>query len=120
MTLPPIFATLRQNASVLSTVGNRIYRHGSAPQNVTKPYITWFVVMGMPELQISGTPCSDMDMVQIDCWSEDDSEVELLAYSVRTALDDAKITNRIVINGRENETRLFRIGIEADIIRSRS
>jgi hypothetical protein len=120
MTLPPVFTTLRQNATVLSTVGNRIYRHGDAPQNVTKPYITWFVVMGMPELQISGSPCSDKDTVQIDCWSENDSEVELLAYAVRSALDDAKITNRIVVNGRENETRLYRFGIEADIIRSRS
>ena len=117
--LPPVFTTLRNDATVLSTVGNRIYRHGDAPQNVTKPYVTWFVVMGMPELQISGAPCSDMDTIQMDCWSEQDSEVESLAYAVRKALDDAKIANRIVINGREDETRLYRIGIEADFIRSR-
>jgi hypothetical protein len=116
--LAPVYSTLRQSATVLSTVGNRIYRHGSAPQNVVKPYITWFVVMGMPEVQLSGPPPNDMDSVQIDCWSESDSEVETLAYAVRKALDDAKIVNRIIQNNREDETRLYRIGIEADFIHS--
>jgi hypothetical protein len=116
--LAPVYTTLRQNATVLATVGNRIYRHGSAPQNVVKPYITWFVVMGMPEVQLSGAPCIDVDTIQIDCWSEQDSEVENLAYAVRKAFDDAKIVNRITQNDREDETRLYRIGIEADFIHS--
>jgi phage anti-repressor protein len=114
--LAPVYTTLRQNATVLSTVGTRIYRHGSAPQDVTKPYITWFVVMGMPEVQLSGAPTNDFDNIQIDCWSETDSQVETLAYAVRKALDDAKIVNRIVQNNREDDTRLYRIGIEADFI----
>jgi hypothetical protein len=118
--LPLVYQILRANQIVKNLVGTRIYRHSDAPQNADRPYVTWFVVMGMPELQISGTPCSDMDTIQIDCWSEKDAEVENLAYSVRTALDNAKIANRIVNNGRENESRLYRIGIEADIIRSRS
>lgn len=117
--LPNLYSILRQNATILSGVANRIYRHGSAPQNVTRPYITWYVVSGMPELQISGNPCADMDTIQIDVWSEDDQEVETLGYAVRDALDSAKIANRIILNSRENETRLFRIGIEADIIRAR-
>lgn len=118
--LPPVYTVLRNNATLLQKVANRIYRHASAPQNVTKPYITWFVVMGMPELQISGNPCSDMDTIQIDVWSEDDAEVEEIAYAVRDALDSARIANRIVQNNRENESRLFRIGIEADFIGIRS
>lgn len=116
--LAPVYTALRQNATVLSTVGNRIYRHGSAPQNVTKPYITWFVVMGMPEVQLSGAPSNDFDTIQIDCWSDQDAQVETLAYAVRKALDDAKIVNRIVQNNREDDTRLYRIGVEADFIHS--
>jgi phage anti-repressor protein len=116
--LPAVYTILRDDSAVLSAVGKRIYRHGSAPQDVTKPYITWFVVTGMPEVQLSGPPLNDMDTIQIDCWSEKDAEVETLAYAVRKALDDAKIVNRIVQNNRENETRLYRIGIEADFIHS--
>lgn len=116
--LPAVYSTLRSNSAVLAAVGNRIYRHGSAPQDVSKPYITWFVVTGMPEVQLSGAPCVDMDAVQIDCWSDQDAQVESLAYSVRKSLDDAKIVNRIVQNNREDDTRLYRIGIEADFIHS--
>jgi hypothetical protein len=116
--LAAVYTTLRQNATVLSTVATRIYRHGSAPHDVTKPYITWFVIMGMPEVQLSGAPCIDIDTIQIDCWSDTDTQVETLAYAVRKALDDAKIVNRIVQNNREDETRLYRIGIEADFIHS--
>jgi hypothetical protein len=118
--LPNVYTVLRQNSTVLQKVANRIYRHASAPQNVAAPYITWFMVMGMPDLQISGAPLSDMDTIQIDVWSTDDAEVEQIAYAVRDVLDNAKIANRIVQNSRENESRLFRIGIEADFIGIRS
>ena len=117
--LPNVYQTLRLNSTVVSTVDKRIYRHGSAPQNVAKPYITWFMVSGVPENNISTAPCSDRDSVQIDCWSESDTEVETLAYSVRAALDSQLIANRMVVNNRENDTKLYRIAIEADFIRPR-
>lgn len=117
--LPNVYATLRLNSAVVTTVANRIYRHGSAPQNVVKPYVTWFTVSGMPENNLSDSPFSDMDSIQIDCWHETDTGVEQLALAVRNALDNAKIVNRLIFNGRENETRLYRIGLEADFITSR-
>ena len=117
--LPNVYQTIRQNSTVVSTVGTRIYRHGSAPQNVQKPYITWFLVSGNPYDNVSAAPCGDRDMVQIDCWSETDEQVETLAYAVRSALDSNLITNRMVINSRENDTKLYRIAIEADFIASR-
>jgi len=42
-----------------------------------------------------------------------------LAFAVRDALDLAGIANRLVVNSREPETRLYRIGLEADYITSR-
>jgi hypothetical protein len=117
--LPLVFDILKANSALTALVSGRIYRHGNAPQNVVKPYVTWFVVMGMPELQISGTPCSDMDTVQIDCWSDTDTQVESVALAVRNALDNAGVANRVIQNNREDETRLFRIGFEADFITSR-
>ncbi len=117
--LPNIYAILRSNSTVSSTVSTRIYRHGAAPQDVAKPYITWFVVFGMPELQISGTPDSDMDTIQVDIWSDSDQGVETLAYAARTAFDNAGHAARIVQNLREPETRVYRISLEVDIIQSR-
>lgn len=117
--LPNVYQTLRSNSTVLSTVGTRIYRHGSAPQNVQKPYITWFLATGQPENVLNAAPCSDRDTVQIDCWSETDEGIETLGYAVRDALDSAMITNRFVINSRETDTKLYRMAIEADFIASR-
>lgn len=117
--LPPIYAILTASSSVTNLVDTRIYRHGSAPQNVVKPYITWFVVNGQPENQISGTPCTDRDTVQIDIWSETDTEISVVALAVRNALDVAGHANSLSINLRELDTRLYRIAFQAEIIQSR-
>lgn len=119
--LPTVFMTL-QTPAVLAIVGGtpvRIFRHGAAPQDTEKPYITWFEVAGQPYDQISGTPCGDFDSVQIDCWSKLDLQVEQLARAVRDALDLAGIANRLVVNLRDPDTKIFRIGLEADFITSR-
>jgi len=117
--LPPIFEILTTSLTVSGLVGTRIYRHGSAPQNVLKPYITWFVINGQPEDQLSGAPCSDRDTVQIDIWSEGDAQVAQLALAVRDALDSEGVSNSLIINMREVETRLFRISFQAEFIQSR-
>ena len=117
--LPNVYQALRSNATVVSTVSTRIYRHGSAPQDVVKPYITWFLVTGQPQDVLNAAPCHDRNTVQIDCWSDSDTGVETLAYAVRAALDNQLISNRMVINNRETDTKLYRIAIEADFISSR-
>lgn len=117
--LQNVYQTLRDNATVVSTVGTRIYRHGSAPQDVQKPYITWFVVSGQPEDILNAAPPHDRDVIQIDCWSETDTGVETLAYAVRAALDSKLISNRIVVDNRETDTKLYRMALEADFIASR-
>jgi hypothetical protein len=126
MILPQVFKVLNVPAVRATGIGagteqdpTRIYRHGYAPQGVVKPYITWFVVAGQPYDQISGAPDADFDTVQIDCWSPDDTQVGAIATAVRDALDAAGLTNRLVVDRRESETGLNRIGIESDFIRSR-
>ena len=119
MALPNVYQVLRGNATVVNTVGTRIYRHGSAPQDVAKPYITWSMVIGMPQDILNAAPCHDKDTIQIDCWSETDTGVETLAYAVRSALDSNLISNRIIIDNRETDTKLYRMAVEADFIASR-
>ena len=118
--LPLVYALLMSSSAITDKVGDRIYRHGNATQGVKRPYITWFLVANTPEDQISGKPCTDFDLVQIDVWSEGDTQVEQIAYAVRDTLDGAGISNRMILNSYDNETKLFRLGLEADFIRPRS
>lgn len=120
----PIYKTLN-TAAVRAIIGNppRIYSSGMAPQGVTLPYITWFVVVGQPYDHLSGPPGADNDTVQIDCWAGPAEAQELscvnLAKAVRDALDAAGQANRIIINTRETDTKLFRIGLQVEFIHNR-
>ncbi len=120
--LSPVFRTIATQA-VQALVATRIYGFGSAPQGVQRPYITWLTVSDAPYEQLSGPPVGDNDTVQIDCYAgpADDQEVICvdLAKAVRDALDAAGISNRVVVNHRETDTKLFRIGLQADFIQSR-
>ncbi|GAB2913714.1 DUF3168 domain-containing protein [Paralcaligenes ginsengisoli] len=121
MMLPLVFPILNVSA-ITALIGSspvRIYRHGTAPQDVAKPYITWFVVADQPYNQLSSSPCGDFDSVQIDAWSESDTEIETLGAAIRMALDAAGLTNHIVIDGRDPDTKLYRISQEADFISNR-
>lgn len=122
--LPNVFPVLN-TPEIRSYVGSpaRIYDFGSAPHDVAKPYITFWNVSGNPYDQISGAPCSDFDTVQIDIYAGPQeggrAQVRELARLVQSALDNAGIANRLIIQSRDNETRLFRVSLEADFINVR-
>ena len=123
--LPNVFPVLN-TTEIRALVGNpaRIYDFGSAPQGVDKPYITFWNVSGNPHEQLSGAPCSDFDIVQIDIYAGPQdggkAQVRTLARLVQGALDNAGIANRLIIQGRDNDTRLFRVSLEADFINNRA
>lgn len=117
--LPKVYELLYAQPAISGAVGNRIYRHGYALDSPQRPYITWFLVAGNPEDQLSGVPCTDFDLVQIDAWSDKDSQVEQIAYAVREALDAAGHANRLIMNTFDKDTKLYRIGIEVNFIRPR-
>jgi hypothetical protein len=114
--LPPIFQTLKAASAVTSLIGNppRVYRHGAAPQDVIKPYVTWFIVGGVPENTMSETPQIDRLPVQIDCWHTTDSGVEVLAKAVRNAIEPEAHMIGIPIDEQEPETKLYRITLQFD------
>lgn len=119
--LPLVFPAISTTAvkAIVGTSPVRIYNHGQAPENVVLPYITWFVVIGNPQDNISSSPCADIDTVQIDCWSDDRAKVETLASAVRDALDAAGHLNTLIIDTYESDTKLYRIGLQASFIKSR-
>lgn len=112
--LPPVASTLRAAAPVLAIVEDRIFRHGEAPQNVTKPYVTWSIVSGVPHNQVSDVPTMDMVSVDVNCWHQTDGGIETLATAVRNAIEPHAHMVNILANERETETRLYRIGMQFD------
>lgn len=116
---PPVYTTLRANATVLAMVADRIGAQGWVPQDTTRPYITWFIVIGQPHDTLSEIPQSDFDSVQIDCWHPTEAGVRELSLAVRDALDSAAVLNRVVVNNKDTETKLYRVGIQADFITQR-
>ena len=114
---PAVFATLKADTGVKNIVGTnppRIYRHGNAPQDGSKPYLTWFVVTGNPENQLSGLPPTDRVQIQIDCWHQTDAGVETLALAVRDAVEPVAHMVGMPVDLREPETKLFRIALTFD------
>ena len=118
--LPPIFTWLKV-APVQAIIGTppRAYRHADASQDATKPYVTWSIVSGIPDNQLSGLPPSDRYTIQVDCWHQTDAGVESLATAVRDAIEPFGHLTSIPINNRETETRLYRIGLQFDILQAR-
>ena len=114
--LPEVYQRLVASPQVTAICGKRIYRHGTAPQKVTAPYVTWFIVAGTPENSISELPRVDNYSVQVDCWSNNtgsgDAQVENLAEAVRDALEPYAHMTSLVINERDFETQRFRMGMQ--------
>jgi hypothetical protein len=112
--LPAVFPILARDSEVTGFIGStpaRVYRHGEAPQNVVRPYVTWFVVTGAPQNQLDDPPDIDNYSVQVDCWSDDDSEVEELATAVRDAIETEFHMTAVIANGRDPQTMRYRIGM---------
>lgn len=119
--LPEVFPILSEDSDVIGFVGNRIYRHGHAPQNANAPYITWFVVVGTPENCMDTTPTIDRYTIQIDCWSSHNgsTQVEQMAEAVRDAMEPHAHMTSIPVNEKDFETQRYRIGMVFDFWRHR-
>lgn len=120
--LPALFPLLANDSDVASLVGAspaRVYRHGEAPQNVVRPYVTWFVASGTPANALDEAPWIDEYSVQVDCWSDSDAEVEQLATFVRDAIEPVAHMISIGPNGRDPDTMRFRIGMTFTFWRGR-
>jgi hypothetical protein len=111
---PPVYTALSGDSDVGSIVGTRIYPHGEAPQDVTRPYVTWQVVSAVPENGISCAPDIDVWSIQINCLHTTSAGVVQLAESVRNAIQTYGHVTNIPINQRDTETRLYWIALQVD------
>jgi hypothetical protein len=127
--LPPVFQALKASQAVKDIVGTnspRIYRHGKAPDGtpdrpIAEPYITWFMVSGIPENNLSDPPPCDRATVQVDCWYPDrggraaDAGIELLARAARDALEQIGVMTAAPIDDYETTTKTYRISLQVDV-----
>lgn len=115
MILPPVYATLQAVPAIVSLVSQRIYRHGSIPQDSAQsPYVTWASVGTEPANELSDVPGIDRVSVQVDCWSLGDTQVETLATLVRNAIEPVAHMTGIIVDSREPDTKLYRISLQFD------
>lgn len=115
--LPPVYATLRLSPDVVSILGTRIYRHGFAPQDTDRPYLTWFLVVGTPENTLSERPTKDRQTIQMDIYCggpTGDTDVETAATAVRDALELVCHLTGQPVDGREPDTKLWRQALQFD------
>jgi len=114
--LPPVYATLAGEAGVLALLGDppRISRHGRAPQDSARPYLTWGLVVSTPENTLSETPSMDRATVQIDCWAMNSSEVVTLAQTVRDVMESVAHMTSVIVDEREAATKLYHIAMQFD------
>lgn len=112
--LPPIYETLHGSAAVEAIVGDRIYPHADAPQDVEKPYITWQQISLGPANTLSDAPGIDRCTVQIDCWHPTSAGLATLARAVRDAIEPQCHITGAPVDLRDPETRLYRYAWQAD------
>lgn len=125
--LPAVFQMLKASTAVKAIVGTnppRIYRHGSAPQRpdnlpLSDPYITWQIISGVPENNLSDLPPVDRMSVQVDCWHQTDAGVDTLATAVRDALEPHGHMTGVIVDLQEFETQLYRMGMQFDFFTDR-
>lgn len=115
---PKVYRTIH-TPSVAGIVDIRIARHGEIAQTEQRPYIVWQIATSAAFDNLSSAPGGDFTTVQLDCYHQTDAGAEQLAKAVRAALDAVLIVNRVVLNVRDSETKLYRVGLEADFIDQR-
>lgn len=117
---PPVFQTLKASADVMNIVGNppRIWPHGEAKQEAINDrpvgYVTWFLVSGVPENNLSENSPIGRQSVQVDCWHSTAQGIEALGDAVRAALEPVVHVTNYQGFPRDAETRRFRVSIDAD------
>lgn len=114
--LPKVYTALMNAPAVTALIGNRAYRHGSAPQGVAYPYVTWSIPAGDATIAFDRTD-ADQFRVQVDCWSNTDAGtngVENVAAAVRAALEPMAHLVAYTNDERDPETQAFRLGFAFD------
>ena len=116
---PPIFQICAANSAVTALIGSspvRLFPFGEAPQGVTKPYVAWQIVGGSPENFLNQAPDADTFSIQIDVYGDTEASARSVATAIRNAIQNRSHIVSWIGDGRDPDTKNYRIGFIADWI----
>lgn len=120
---PPIFQICSSDTSVQALLGDgptvRLYPYGEALQNDALPYAVWALGGGAPENYLGQVPDTDSITMHVDVFGKTAES----AREVRDAIVGAIEGEAYVVSwdgeGRESETRSYRISFTVDWVVAR-
>ena len=118
---PPLFELAAASATVKALIGNppRLYPFGEAPQSVQKPYAVWQTVFGAPENYLGQVPDMDAYGVQVDVYGVSADSCRNVAKALRDAFEGSAHITAWNGEGREQETRDYRVGFTVEFVENR-
>lgn len=120
--IPPIFEVCSESQDVQIVLGGmlgnklpRLYPFGEAPQNTPKPYAVYQIISGAPDNTLT-VPESDHLSVQVDVFGRSQAEAMNAFTVLRDAVQHKGYVTGYNINGREDDTKLWRLSFDVDWI----
>ena len=113
---PNVLAILAAAPDVTAIIGTdptRVWKNKVPPDRRTAPYVTWFLVVGTPELMLSAPPKVDRQSIKFDVWAVTQAQATALATACRDALEEVVNVTAFLIDEEERETKLWRIAFQA-------
>jgi hypothetical protein len=112
--LPPVQDALRASAPLVAIVQTRIYQT-QAPEDAARPYVVWGIVSAVPEIQLSAPPEDDDQRVQVDCYSDTQTQSRAM---IAAAADACETIGNIVFgpwSSFETDTKVYRWSFDVEI-----
>lgn len=117
-----LYALVQADAAVIAALGDepmRFFPFGEADEEPLAAdaapratYATWQTINGAPENYLADRPDMDWYRVQIDVWSQRGSDADAAADALRDALEPHGHQASVNMDGRDTETRLYRISFD--------
>lgn len=111
----PIVAACKAAPAVTALLGDnplRLYPHGCAPQNVSKPYAVWQVVSGSPINYVNGAPDTDRYGLQVDVYADTATSADQVVTAIRKAIGARAYITGFGFDTRDPETKNYRKGFD--------
>lgn len=122
------YVLVKDDASVQAVLGSEPMRFWPFGEGDETPlhnpdqrvvYATWQTAVGLPQNTLSGRPSMDQYRIQIDVWAPKASDADSAADVLRDALEPHGYQVSTNPEGRDPETRLYRVSFDFEFWQSR-